>query len=249
MQSLFAGHGMIDVFLVSSRLSCFRFDMLLVQVSLVKAWRAPPCQAPPHSPAEARSVSVSLVRDRERSCLFVRQFVRARCFVEAWAMSGPPEGWHPKVGDVLENRWAIVKKLGQGAFGAVYEVHDQNNSSNAGACKVSRYLFRHHPHAESNIAFLFQVEHQMAMVHVLKWEVLVMKKLTDAGAKHSTLFLDCGRSPRGDYAFLCMTMVGQNLEKLREKLPPTAGQRFSLRTVLHIAIETLLGLKELHDCG
>lgn len=87
------------------------------------------------------------------------------------------------------------------------------------------------------------------MVHILKWEVLVMKELTDSKATHTTLFLDCGRGPKGDYAFLCMTMVGQNLEKLKEKLPPTAGGRFSLRTCLHAGMETLAGLKELHDCG
>lgn len=54
--------------------------------------------------------------------------------------SGIPEGWHPKVGDVLERRWEIVKKLGQGAFGAVYEVSDKNNGNNQGACKVSVIL-------------------------------------------------------------------------------------------------------------
>jgi len=135
--------------------------------------------------------------------------------------------WHPKVGDTLEDRWQVVKKLGQGAFGAVYEVSDLRGGGPA-ACKV---------------------EHMDAPIHILKWEVLVMRKLTKAGATHSTRFLDCGRSPAGDYVFLCMTMVGQNIEKIRESLPEAAGGRLSLRTVLHVGMETLQGMRELHDSG
>jgi len=44
------------------------------------------------------------------------------------------------VGSALENRWRVTKILGEGAFGAVYEVEDLENPGKMYALKVKLCL-------------------------------------------------------------------------------------------------------------
>lgn len=45
------------------------------------------------------------------------------------------------IGDLIRGQYEIVKRLGQGGFGAVYEVHDKKNNNHPYAMKVgSRYV-------------------------------------------------------------------------------------------------------------
>uniref|UniRef100_A0A7E4VDP2 Protein kinase domain-containing protein n=1 Tax=Panagrellus redivivus TaxID=6233 RepID=A0A7E4VDP2_PANRE len=126
-------------------------------------------------------------------------------------------------GAIVCNQWQIVKKLGEGGFGAVYEVKNLRNPNQMGALK-----------AEPFGAFKDD--------EVLKMEAHVLKAMSKS--KHSTKLFATGKTPK--YNFIVMTLLGKSLSDLRRDVP---NMIFSRGTVVHIGLECLEAIEELHKVG
>ncbi|XP_060772345.1 tau-tubulin kinase 2b isoform X2 [Neoarius graeffei] len=82
------------------------------------------------------------------------------------------------VGNVVRDRWRVIKKIGGGGFGEIYEVLDQLNQ-----CNVA-----------------LKVESAQQPKQVLKMEVAVLKRLQ--GKEHVCRFVGCGRNDRFNYVVM-----------------------------------------------
>lgn len=126
-------------------------------------------------------------------------------------------------GTIVSNQWQIVKKLGEGGFGAVYEAKNIRNPNQMGAMKAEPFGS-------------FKDD------EVLKMEAHVLKALCKA--KHSCKLFATGKTPK--YNYLVMTLLGKSLGDLRRDAP---DQKFSRGTVVHIGLECLEAIEELHKVG
>ncbi|XP_047132128.1 rho-associated protein kinase 2 isoform X1 [Hydra vulgaris] len=125
-----------------------------------------------------------------------------------------------QVGEYVKQRWKVVKKIGGGGFGEIYQGHDT----------ITQEMVA------------LKLEAANTSKQVLKMEVAVLKKLQ--GRDHVTQFIACGRNDRFNY--VVMSLVGQNLAELRRS--QTRGV-FSMGTMLRLGIQVLNGIEAIHDCG
>uniref|UniRef100_A0A3B4W9Q1 Tau tubulin kinase 2b n=1 Tax=Seriola lalandi dorsalis TaxID=1841481 RepID=A0A3B4W9Q1_SERLL len=109
------------------------------------------------------------------------------------------------VADVVRDRWKVLRKIGGGGFGEIYEVLDQL----------------------SQATVALKVESAQQPKQVLKMEVAVLKKLQ--GKDHVCRFVGCGRNDRFNY--VVMELQGRNLADLRRTM--TRGT-FSVSTTLRL---------------
>uniref|UniRef100_A0A667XQ67 Tau tubulin kinase 2b n=1 Tax=Myripristis murdjan TaxID=586833 RepID=A0A667XQ67_9TELE len=124
------------------------------------------------------------------------------------------------VTDVVRERWRVVKKIGGGGFGEIYEVFDQLS--------------------QANVAL--KVESAQQPKQVLKMEVAVLKKLQ--GKDHVCRFVGCGRNDRFNY--VVMELQGRNLADLRRTM--TRGT-FSVSTTLRLGRQILEAIESIHSVG
>ncbi|CAD6191254.1 unnamed protein product [Caenorhabditis auriculariae] len=117
-------------------------------------------------------------------------------------------------------RWNIVKKLGEGGFGAVYLVSDSTGK------------------------YALKVEGINEQVQVLKMEVFVLSELTKRGSRHFCKIEDKGRY--GTFNYVVMTLVGKSLQDLRKATPQ---QHLSLACSLSVGLQSLEALEDLHNIG
>ncbi|KAI6220907.1 Protein kinase domain-containing protein [Aphelenchoides fujianensis] len=117
-------------------------------------------------------------------------------------------------------RWTIVKKLGEGGFGAVYRVTDGSGD------------------------FALKVEGVGEAIQVLKMEVFVLSELAKRGGRHFCKIEDRGRF--GAFNYVVMNLVGKSLYDLRKAQP---SSHFSLGTALGCGIQCLEALEDLHGIG
>ncbi|KFD49070.1 hypothetical protein M514_10012, partial [Trichuris suis] len=123
-------------------------------------------------------------------------------------------------GTVVNERWNVLKLLGTGSFGVVFKVEDVNDKSN--------YAMKIELAAEDSL--------------VLRTESFVLKKMRNSS--HFCQFIENG--VHGKVNYLVMSLVGSNLSDLRRT---TRNKRFSISTVLRLAISCLEAIKDLHDAG
>uniref|UniRef100_A0AC35GLP8 Protein kinase domain-containing protein n=1 Tax=Panagrolaimus sp. PS1159 TaxID=55785 RepID=A0AC35GLP8_9BILA len=124
--------------------------------------------------------------------------------------------------------WEIIKKLGEGGFGAVYLVKDANG-------KIAG-------------EYALKAEKASETTRVLKMEVYVLMELKKSNAKHFCDILDRGRA--NGYNFVVMTLVGPSFDNLRKTASPDkAKQKFSLGCALSIGICVVDAIEELHGIG
>ncbi|XP_028252966.1 tau-tubulin kinase 2b [Parambassis ranga] len=124
------------------------------------------------------------------------------------------------VADVVRDRWKVVRKIGGGGFGEIYEVLDQ--------------------FSQATVAL--KVESAQQPKQVLKMEVAVLKKLQ--GKDHVCRFVGCGRNDRFNY--VVMELQGRNLADLRRTM--TRGT-FSVSTTLRLGKQILEAIESIHSVG
>lgn len=125
-----------------------------------------------------------------------------------------------RIGEYVKQRWKVVKKIGGGGFGEIYQGHDTATQE----------------------MIALKLESANTSKQVLKMEVAVLKKLQ--GNHNVCQFIACGRNDRFNY--VVMSLVGQNLAELRRSQSRGA---FSIGTMLRLGIQILNGIEAIHDCG
>ncbi|KAL3112210.1 hypothetical protein niasHT_016983 [Heterodera trifolii] len=137
-------------------------------------------------------------------------------------------------GALVSGRWTVIKKLGAGAFGAVYLCQDQDGITK-GALKT---------------------EPINAPFPLLALEATVLRSfdtLRASSGKHFCRCMDLGRDQQPDPAsgrtlefnFIVMSLVGRPFDKLLQE----SGDCFSPGTAIGAALQLLKALQALHDVG
>ncbi|KAL4612848.1 tau-tubulin kinase 1-like [Arapaima gigas] len=121
---------------------------------------------------------------------------------------------------LVKDRWKVLKKIGGGGFGEIYESLD--------------LLTR------ENVAL--KVESAQQPKQVLKMEVAVLKKLQ--GKNHVCKFIGCGRNEKFNY--VVMQLQGRNLADLRRSQPRGI---FTLSTTLRLGKQILESIEAIHSVG
>ncbi|KAK9293692.1 hypothetical protein QLX08_011435 [Tetragonisca angustula] len=123
-------------------------------------------------------------------------------------------------GHVVKERWKVVRRIGGGGFGEIYEGLDLMTREQVA----------------------LKVESARQSKQVLKMEVAVLKKLQ--GREHVCRFIGCGRNDRFNY--VVMQLQGKNLAELRRAQPRGA---FSLSTTLRLGLQILKAIESIHQVG
>ena len=126
------------------------------------------------------------------------------------------------VPSVLKERWHIVRKLGGGGFGEIYEGRV----------------------AETGETCAVKVESSATSKQVLKMEAAVLRRLQSTNCEHACQFLGAGRTDTIN--FVVMSLLGPNLSELRKKQP---RGKFSWATTFRLAMQMIVGVQAVHDCG
>ncbi|XP_067895851.1 tau-tubulin kinase 2 isoform X2 [Heterodontus francisci] len=121
---------------------------------------------------------------------------------------------------LVKERWKVLKKIGGGGFGEIYEAVD--------------FL------TQENVAL--KVESAQQPKQVLKMEVAVLKKLQ--GKDHVCRFIGCGRNDRFNY--VVMQLQGRNLADLRRS---QSRGTFSISTTLRLGKQILEAIESIHTVG
>ncbi|XP_063295625.1 tau-tubulin kinase 2 [Pelobates fuscus] len=124
------------------------------------------------------------------------------------------------VGVLVKERWKVLRKIGGGGFGEIYDALDLL--------------------ARENVAL--KVESAQQPKQVLKMEVAVLKKLQ--GKDHVCRFVGCGRNDRFNY--VVMQLQGRNLADLRRS---QSRGTFSISTMLRLGRQILESIESIHSVG
>ncbi|XP_040055601.2 tau-tubulin kinase 2 isoform X2 [Gasterosteus aculeatus] len=121
---------------------------------------------------------------------------------------------------LVKERWKVVKKIGGGGFGEIYEAVD----------------------LLTRVSVALKVESAQQPKQVLKMEVAVLKKLQ--GKDHVCRFVGCGRNDRFNY--VVMELQGRNLADLRRSM---SRGTFSISTTLRLGRQILEAIESIHSVG
>uniref|UniRef100_A0A8D0BT81 non-specific serine/threonine protein kinase n=1 Tax=Salvator merianae TaxID=96440 RepID=A0A8D0BT81_SALMN len=124
------------------------------------------------------------------------------------------------VGILVKERWKVLRKIGGGGFGEIYDALDMLTRENVA----------------------LKVESAQQPKQVLKMEVAVLKKLQ--GKDHVCKFVGCGRNDRFNY--VVMQLQGRNLADLRRS--QTRGT-FTISTTLRLGKQILESIESIHSVG
>ncbi|KRZ15648.1 Tau-tubulin kinase 1 [Trichinella zimbabwensis] len=127
-----------------------------------------------------------------------------------------------KEGDEVKG-FTVKKVIGYGSFGQVYEVFNSVDNQPA-AMKVELIEQRN---------------------HTLKNELLILRELRKANVRHICKIFTYGRDMT--YSYVIMSLVGFSIKQLLK----TSNNRvvFNLRTVLHVGVNSLEALQDIHSAG
>ncbi|CAL1270806.1 unnamed protein product [Larinioides sclopetarius] len=128
-----------------------------------------------------------------------------------------------QTGHVVKDKWQVVSKIGQGAFGEVYKCKDFTSNRQVALKLVSK-------------------ERVTSASHLLKLEVTVLKELQ--GKHYFPKFVGFGKTERFDY--LVMELLGPSLSELKKHQP---DRKFSLSTTLRLGHMMLKCIHSIHKAG
>jgi len=124
-------------------------------------------------------------------------------------------------GDVIKDKWRILRMIGKGGFGQIFETEyiksEEKAAMKVESCQLSR--------------------------QVLKMEVAVLKAL-QYNSSYVCKFYGCGREEKFNY--IIMSLLGKSITTLRKERPL---EYFSTSTALRLGIEMLVAIRDLHDVG
>lgn len=123
-------------------------------------------------------------------------------------------------GQVIKDRWRVLKKIGGGGFGEIYEAQE----------------------TASHEKVALKLESARQSKQVLKMEVAVLRKLQ--GKEHFCKFFGCGRTDR--YNYVVMSLQSRNLAELRRSMPRTV---FSINTTVRLSAQMLDAIEYVHEAG
>ncbi|CAB3404158.1 unnamed protein product [Caenorhabditis bovis] len=118
-------------------------------------------------------------------------------------------------------RFTTMKKLGEGTFGAVYAVKDEQGNEHA-----------------------LKAESVTEKVPLLKLELFVMRKLQARKAVHMATLIDKGRHENFNY--IVMKFLGKSMQDAKKTGP---NGHLTLGCAIGASIQCLEALEELHWCG
>ncbi|GFW98886.1 tau-tubulin kinase homolog Asator [Trichonephila clavipes] len=128
-----------------------------------------------------------------------------------------------QTGHVVKDKWQVINKIGQGAFGEVYKCKEFKSNRQVALKLVSK-------------------ERIQSASHLLKLEVTVLKELQ--GKHYFPKFVGFGKTERFDY--LVMELLGPSLSELKRHQPE---RRFSLSTTLRLGYMMLKCIHSIHKAG
>ncbi|WKX96777.1 hypothetical protein Q1695_012878 [Nippostrongylus brasiliensis] len=123
-------------------------------------------------------------------------------------------------GKVID-KYTVVKKLGEGSFGAVYKVEDLSGKQHA-----------------------LKAEPADEKIPLLRLELYVMQRLQARNAKHMPDLIDKGNFENFNY--IVMKLLGKSLQEAKKTGP---DQHLSLGPAIGAAIQCLEAIEELHWAG
>ncbi|CAD5116636.1 DgyrCDS5507 [Dimorphilus gyrociliatus] len=161
--------------------------------------------------------------------------------------------------DVVDNGWEVIRKLGGGGFGQVYEVRKGLNTY---AMKVEgiKRNEKQKPHLKREYDIMHRIARKQREYNngdielALKVDFKHFCYLEDFSKElKSNSFNDWknGGIPIEHnkfvaYYYIIMTLLGRNLSDLRRS---EQDQKFGLYTISHLALETFQAIKNLHAIG
>ncbi|CAI5446043.1 unnamed protein product [Caenorhabditis angaria] len=125
-----------------------------------------------------------------------------------------------QTGDKVD-RFTTMKKLGEGTFGAVYAVKDENGNEHA-----------------------LKAEMAGEKINLLKLELYVMQKLTAKKAKHMATLIDKGHF--ANFNYIVMKFLGKSMQEAKKTGP---NGHLTLGCAIGASIQCLEALEELHWIG
>ncbi|KAK6104984.1 Protein kinase domain family protein [Brugia pahangi] len=130
-----------------------------------------------------------------------------------------------KIDEIINNSWKIVKELGSGGCGIVYEV-ERIRGTNMGMHAAMKAETIDKNYSETLAA-----------------EALVLRRMQ--WSSHFCRIYLAGR-PSPNCNIIVMSLVGRSLSWLRRQNP---SQRFTLSTAIRLGIQCLEAIKDLHSIG
>ncbi|VDM11130.1 unnamed protein product [Wuchereria bancrofti] len=132
-----------------------------------------------------------------------------------------------KIDEIINNSWKVVKELGSGGCGIVYEV-ERIRGTNMGihAAMKAETIDKNRNYSETLAA-----------------EALVLRRMQ--WSSHFCRMYLAGR-PSPHCNIIIMSLVGRPLSWLRRQNP---SQRFTLSTAIRLGIQCLEAIKDLHNIG
>ena len=126
--------------------------------------------------------------------------------------------------EILEGRFRVIKRLGNGAFGEIYKVEKKKDGT-IYAAKIEK-----------------AVKNQKHIM--LFWESKLIHKLRGKTAVPNLHFVGDEKTEDGKmYHVMVMDMLGKSLEDLFQE----CRRKFNLQTVLHVAVQMIQRIKVVHE--